>query len=87
MKVWINRDYCEAELSTCLTCLNQVIQSGEADGLCIYDFEKGQSKELMVFFTSVGPDSEPWVIPQTLLDMIAHQFRDGVFAPKITLEF
>ena len=87
MKVWIDRDYCEAELSTCLGCLNQVIRSGEADYPCIYDFEKGQSKKLTVFFKSVGPETEPWVISQALLDMVAHQFRDGAFAPKIKLEF
>lgn len=87
MKVWIDRDICEGDLSGCLACLTQLVRTGTADHACIADYEGNGSKDLTIFTLSEGEAREPLVIPKELVDMVVYQLREGVFAPKIEIEF
>ena len=40
MKVWIDRDTCEANLATCLSCFGQFVRTGAPDRGCILDYEE-----------------------------------------------
>jgi len=86
MKVWIDRDICRADLPTYLGCLDQIVHSGTSEHACITEFESDGSKDLIVFTHSEGQDREPLIIPQTLLNMIAYEYREGVLAPKVELD-
>lgn len=87
MKVWIDRELCEGNLATCLSCLGHLSRTGEAEGGCIRDYSPDGSKDITVFTMVRGQNWAPFIIPKTLLDMVAHQYRDGVLAPKIKIEF
>lgn len=87
MKVWIDRDICTAELSTCIGCLSQLVRTGASEHACIVDYEGNGSKDLTIFTLSEGQAREPLVIPKTLVDMVAYEFRGGAMAPKIEIEF
>jgi hypothetical protein len=39
MKVWLDRDPCEANLATCLSCFGQLVRTGVLDRACIMDKE------------------------------------------------
>ena len=87
MKVWIDRDFCEAKLSSCLFCLSQLARTGRAGHACIKDYAHDGSKTMAVFAYLKGQDWEPFLVPKELLDMIAYEYREGVLAPKIEIEF
>jgi len=87
MKVWIDRDICEGNLSSCLSCLLHLVRTGEAEHACIMRHEGNGSKDMMIFMYSESQDREPLVIPKQLVDMIAYEFKDGILAPKIEIEF
>lgn len=87
MKVWIDRELCEGKLSSCLSCLNHLQKTGVTESACIRHCSYDGSKDITVFTFVKGQSWAPFIIPKTLLNMIAHQYRDGVFAPKIKIEF
>lgn len=86
MKVWIDRDICEANLSTCISCLLQLVRTGIAEHDCIVQHEGNGSKDMTIFMHSESIDREPLVIPKQLVDMMVYEFKDGVLAPKIEIE-
>jgi hypothetical protein len=87
MRVWIDREFCQGELSDCLSCFNQLAQTGTTDCDCIESYVPDGKKSITVFGFYRGQNWKPLIIAQELLDMIAFQYRDGVLAPKIKIEF
>lgn len=73
MKVWIDRDKCEANLSTCLSCFGQLVRTGVPDRACIMDYEDDGSEDMTVFMRSEGEDREPIVIPKDMREMVAYE--------------
>jgi hypothetical protein len=73
MKVWIDRDTCEANLATCLSCFGQLVRTGVPDRACIIDYEDDGSEDLTVYMHSEGQDREPIVIPQDMRELVAYE--------------
>lgn len=73
MKVWIDRDKCEANLSTCLSCFGQLVRTGIPDRACIMDYEDNGSEDMTIFMRSEGVDREPIVIPKDMREMVAYE--------------
>jgi hypothetical protein len=76
MKVWIDRDTCESNLSACLSCFGQMVRTGVPDRGCIVKYEDDGSETLTVFLHSEGQDWEPLIIPQEMRDMVAYEGWD-----------
>lgn len=76
MKVWINRDRCEANLATCLSCFGQFVRSNVPDRGCIVETEDDGSEDLTIFMHSDGQDREALIIPRTQRDMVAYEGWD-----------
>ena len=76
MKVWIDRDTCEANLATCLSCFGQFVRTGAPDRGCILDYEEDDSETLIVFMHSEGQDHEPIIIPKEMREMVAYEGWD-----------
>ena len=73
MKVWIDRDTCEANLATCLSCFGQLVRTGVPDRACIIDYEDDGSEDLIVYMHSEGQDREPIVIPEDMRELVAYE--------------
>jgi hypothetical protein len=73
MKVWIDRDKCEASLSACLSCFGQFVRTGVPDRGCILNFEEDSSEDLIVYMHSEGVDREPIFIPAKDRELVAYE--------------
>ena len=73
MKVWIDRDTCEANLATCLSCFGQLVRTGVPDRACIIDYEDDGSEDLTVYMRSEGQDRDPIVIPEDMRELVAYE--------------
>jgi hypothetical protein len=73
MKVWIDRDTCEANLATCLSCFGQLVRTGVPDRACIMDYEDDGSEDMIVYMHSEGQDREPLVIPKEMRELVAYE--------------
>ena len=49
--------------------------------------EPSDSKEITIFLHAEQANRAPLLVPKELVDMIAYEFREGVLAPKIEIEF
>ena len=87
MRVWIDRDVCEGNLSACISCLLHFVRTADSEHTCIMHYEGNGSKDMTIFMHSENQDREPLVIPKQLVDMIVYEFKEGVLAPKIEIEF
>ena len=76
MKVWIDRDTCDSNLSACLSCFGQMVLSGVPDRGCIVKYEDDGSETLTIFMHSDGQDQEPLVISKEMRDMVAYEGWD-----------
>ena len=76
MKVWINRDKCDSNLSACLSCFGQFVRTGVPDRGCITDYEDDGSEDLTVYMISDGLEREPIVIPEAEREMVAYEGWD-----------
>jgi len=76
MKVWIDRDTCESNLSACLSCFGQFARTGAPDRGCIVDYEEDGSEDLTIFMHSEGQDHEPIIIPKDMREMVAYEGWD-----------
>src|SRR5688500_2395014 len=76
MKVWIDRDICEANLATCLSCFGQFMRTGVPDRGCILNYEEDGAETLTIFMHSEGQDHEPIVIPKEMREMVAYEGWD-----------
>jgi len=87
VRIWIDRELCQGKLSQCLSCLIQVARTGDSNHACIRACDQHHSKEITIFIHAGEKEWEPLVIPKELLDMVAYEFKDGVLAPKIEIDF
>jgi hypothetical protein len=76
MKVWLDRDTCESNLSACLSCFGQFVRTGSVDRGCILAYEEDGSETLTIFMHSEGQDREPMIIPKEMRDMVAYEGWD-----------
>jgi hypothetical protein len=76
MKVWIDRDTCESNLSACLSCFGQFVRTGAPDLGCLLEYEDDGSETLTIYMHSEGEDREPMVIPPEMRDMVAYEGWD-----------
>src|SRR5687768_8011367 len=68
MKVWIDRDTCDSNLSACLSCFGQLVRSGVPDRGCIMKYEDDGSETWTVFMHSDGQEQDPIIIPKEMRD-------------------
>ena len=73
MKVWLDRDLCEANLATCLSCFGQLMRTGIPDRACILETEDDGSEDMTVYMRSDGEEREPIVIPQDMREIVAYE--------------
>lgn len=76
MKVWINRDKCESNLSACLSCFGQLVRTGVPDRGCIMDHEDDGSEDMTVYMFADGEEREPIVIPKEDRELVAYEGWD-----------
>jgi len=76
MKVWIDRDTCDSNLSACLSCFGQLVRSGVPDRGCIMKYEDDGSETWTVFMHSDGQEQDPLIIPKEMRDMVAYEGWD-----------
>ena len=73
MKVWINRDTCESNLSACLSCFGQLVRTGVPDRGCIMDYEDDGSEDMTVYMFSDGEEREPILIRKADRELVAYE--------------
>lgn len=76
MKVWIDRDKCESNLSACISCFGQFVRTGAPDRGCITDFEDDGSEDMTVYMISEGEEREPIFIPKEDRELVAYEGWD-----------
>jgi hypothetical protein len=76
MKVWIDRDTCDSNLSACLSCFGQMVRTGALDRGCIMKYEEDGSETWTVFMHSDGQEQDPLIIPKEMRDMVAYEGWD-----------
>lgn len=76
MKVWIDRDTCESNLSACLSCFGQLMITGVPDRGCIINFEDDGTEDFTVFMHSDGQDHDPLFIPADQRELVAFEGWD-----------
>ena len=83
MKVWIDRDTCESNLSACLSCFGELLH-GKTDRACILDIEDDGTDDVTVYMRSDGVEHDPFVIPADMRDTVAFEGWDKYvdFEPK-----
>jgi hypothetical protein len=72
MKIWLDRDTCDANLATCLSCFGQLARTGIPDRGCIVNFEEDNSEDLTIFMKSEGYE-ETIVIPEDMREVVAYE--------------
>jgi hypothetical protein len=87
MRIWVDREFCQRDLADCLSCFSQLTRTGTTECDCIQSYTQDGKKSITIFGYYRGQDWKPFIIAQELLDMIAYEYRDGVLAPKIKIEF
>jgi len=73
MKVWIDRDKCEANLATCISCFGQLVRTGVPDRGCIIDAEEDNTEDMTVYMHSDGVDHDPIFIPADQREIVAYE--------------
>ena len=76
MKVWIDRDKCDSNLSSCLSCFGQMVRTNTPDRGCIMKYEDDGSETVTVYMHSDGQDREPIIIPKEMREMVAYEGWD-----------
>jgi hypothetical protein len=76
MKVWIDRDTCDSNLSACISCFGQLLRTGVADRGCIIDCVDDGSDDVTVFMHSDGQEHGPYVIPKDKRELVAFEGWD-----------
>lgn len=76
MKVWIDRDTCESNLSACTSCFGQFLRTGYTDRGCITDFEEDGSEDITVYMYSDGEERDPIFIPAKDRELVAFEGWD-----------
>lgn len=76
MKVWIDRDSCESNLSACISCFGQFLRTGTVDRACILDWEDDGTEDMTVFMHSDGEEHGPIFIPEADRELVAYEGWD-----------
>ncbi len=76
MKVWIDRDSCESNLSACLSCFGQLVRIGVPDRGCIIHFEDDGLEDMTVYMYSDGEEREPVFISAEDRELVAFEGWD-----------
>jgi hypothetical protein len=76
MKVWINRDTCESNLSACTSCFGQLLRTGVPDRGCIMNVEDDNSEDFTIYMHSEGADHGPYFIPKDQAELVAYEGWD-----------
>jgi hypothetical protein len=76
MKIWIDRDTCDSNLSACLSCFGHLVLTAVPDRGCIVQYEDDGSENLTIFMRSDGQDREPLIIPPHMREMVAFEGWD-----------
>ena len=76
MKVWLDRDKCEANLSACLSCFGQFVRTGIPNRGCITNYEDDGSEDLTVYMFSDGQERDPIVIRKEDRELVAYEGWD-----------
>ena len=75
MKVWIDRDACESNLSACISCFGELMQ-GKLDRGCILDVEDDGTDDVTVYMRSDGVEQNPILIPADMRETVAFEGWD-----------
>ncbi len=76
MKIWIDRDTCEANLSACLSCFGQLLCTGFPDRGCIMDYEDDDSEDMTIYMFSDGQERAPIFISAEDRELVAYEGWD-----------
>jgi hypothetical protein len=76
MKVWIDRDTCESNLSACISCFGELMRKGAVDRGCILEVEDDSTEDITVYMHSEGEDHGPYVIPADQRELVAYEGWD-----------
>jgi len=71
MKIWIDRDECEATLPTCESCFGQLVRTGVPDRGCILAYKDDGSEDLTIFLHSED-HQEMIIIPKDMRELVAY---------------
>ncbi|MCB0216917.1 MAG: hypothetical protein KDH92_09795 [Chloroflexi bacterium] len=72
MKVWMNRDTCNSNLSACESCFGQFLRTGIADRGCVMRWEDDDSDDITVYMHTDGQDRRI-VIPSELRETVSYE--------------
>lgn len=76
MKVWIDRDTCDSNLSACTSCFGQLLRMGVPDRGCIIKFEDDGSEDFVVYMHSDGEEHGPYFISKEDRELVAYEGWD-----------
>lgn len=76
MKVWIDRDTCDSNLSACISCFGQLLRTGAPDRGCMLDFEDDGTEDVTIYMHSDGEDRDPIFIPEEDRELVAFEGWD-----------
>ena len=76
MKVWIDRDTCESNLSACTSCFGQFLRTGIPDRGCILNVEDDDSEDYTIYMHSDGKEHGPYFIPKDQAELVAYEGWD-----------
>jgi len=76
MKVWIDRDTCDSNLSACLSCFGELMAHGKVDRGCVLNWEEDGTDDVTLFMHSDGADHGPYVIPADQRELVAYEGWD-----------
>jgi hypothetical protein len=71
MKIWIDRNLCEANLAACESCFGQLVRTGVPDRGCIIAYEDDGSETLTIYLRSEEHE-EMLVIPPEMRELVAY---------------
>jgi hypothetical protein len=72
MRVWIDRNACDSNLSACESCFGQFVRTGVPDRGCILA-TKDDGKEALTIFMHSEDHNEMIVIPPEMREMVAYE--------------
>ena len=72
MKVWIDRNTCDSNLSACESCFGQLVRTGVPDRGCIMAWKDDGSETLTIYLRS-NDHEEMVVIPPEMRELVAYE--------------
>ena len=75
MKVWLDRDTCDSNLSACLSCFGELMR-GKIDRGCILEVEDDGTEDVTVYMRSEGVEHDAILIPADMRETVAFEGWD-----------